>query len=79
MIHDAIVLRSLVSGYQISDTAEGALNYYGFLAFSGSWYIMKQDNANGTYRYCTGRDDYATSWTNRANLTYEYFNEAFAS
>lgn len=70
------------SGFSISDTdASGTVRYYGFLKADGSWYILEEDTTASvvTYRYATGEDDYGTSWTGRAGLTYELYNEAFGA
>ena len=59
--------------YQISDQDNtGNPSYFGFASPTGSWYIMKQDTAANTYRYASGSTGYATNWTNRASLTYDY-------
>jgi hypothetical protein len=47
--------------------------YYGFLRADGSWLIV--ENTGGTqFRYDTGTSEYSTNWTNRASLTYQYYN-----
>ncbi len=64
-------------GYEITeidDTSSPA--YYGFLKKNGYWYIMKEDSA-GAYRYSKGTTAFTTNWTNRASLTYDYFNSIF--
>ncbi len=64
-------------GYEITeidDTSSPA--YYGFLKKNGYWYIMKEDSA-GAYRYSKGTTSFTTNWTNRAGLTYDYFNSIF--
>lgn len=64
-------------GYEITeidDTSSPA--YYGFLKKNGYWYIMKEDST-GAYRYSKGTSDFSTNWTNRASLTYNYFNTVF--
>lgn len=74
----AIFNRQLVSGYQPSDVDTASdPKYYGFLAADGSWYIMEENTTGGTYRYIRGTSDYTTKWTNRATLTYVYFNAMF--
>jgi len=74
----AIFNRQLVSGYQPSDTDTSSdPKYYGFLAADGSWYIMEENTANGTFRYIRGTSGYTTNWTGRAALTYGYFNAMF--
>ncbi len=64
-------------GYEITeidDTSSPA--YYGFLKKNGYWYIMKEDST-GAYRYSKGTTAFTTNWTNRASLTYDYFNSIF--
>lgn len=68
-------LNSLES-YAISDLDEaGATKYYGFLDASGNWYILQLTSTAA--RYIKGTTDYATNWTNRAGLTYDYYNVIF--
>lgn len=71
-------------GYQPSDKDTSSNpKYYGFIRKDGSWYIMQENTTNGTYRYCWGSPKpnggglYIDAWTDRANLTYDYFNEAY--
>jgi len=68
---------SSVDKWQISDVDESVdPKYYGFLDASGAWYILQ--NTSGTsFRYVMGIADYTTSWTNRASLTYDYYNLIF--
>jgi hypothetical protein len=65
--------------HNIPSTAEAAddSKYYGYLAFTGSWIIQKITESTGAIVYCKGKDDYATNWTNKASLTYNYFNLLF--
>ena len=64
-----------IGGYQISDGDDtGAVKYYGFLQTNGTWYIMKNDTGSNSYRYAKGDSGYTTAWTDRAGLTYVYFN-----
>ena len=75
---DALLTRAFVSGYNISEVDDAANpKYYGFLGFSGRWYIMKEDTTTKTYRYAAGTSNYPTAWTNRASLTYDYFDQVF--
>lgn len=70
-------------GYQIADKDDDAEpNYFGFVNKHGAWYIMKEESS--TYRYCTGIVNpenggglYEDAWTDRANLTYDYFYKVF--
>lgn len=52
----------------------GSPNYYGFLKSNGNWYILKEEA--GAYRYIFGTSGYTTNWTNRASLSYEYYDVA---
>lgn len=64
-------------GYEITeidDTSSPA--YYGFLKKNGYWYIMREDSA-GAYRYAKGTTSFTANWTDRATLTYDYFNSIF--
>lgn len=71
-------------GYQPSDIDDsGSTKYYGFVKANGYWYIMRQ-SSTGSYRYIRGAPSdenggglYSDAWTNRANLTYNYFYEVF--
>ena len=79
-IETAITLNSGLSVYKVSDVDDDASpNYYGFIDADGNWYILKETVAagNNTYRYAKGASDYTTNWTNRATLTYDYYNEVF--
>lgn len=59
---------------QIDDASSPA--YYGFLKKNGYWYIMKEDSS-GNYRYVKGTTSFTTNWSDRASLTYDYFNSIF--
>lgn len=61
--------------YKVSDIDSSTPSYYGFIKFDGSWYIMKE--SSGTYRYVKGASSYSTNWTNRASLTYDYYDQVF--
>jgi hypothetical protein len=64
-------------GYEISQVDD--LNppfYYGFVNKEGAWYIARE-SANGNFRYIKGNDDFATSWSTRTSLLYDYFNNVF--
>ena len=62
--------------YAVSDDdAANDVKYYGYLSPIGSWIIMQWDQPNGKYRYKTGKNGYATAWTGRAALSYDYYNE----
>ncbi len=64
-------------GYNISEIDDsGTPSYYGFVHKNGNWYIAKED-ATGGYRYTKGTSSFSTNWTNRAGLTYDYFDVVF--
>jgi hypothetical protein len=72
-------------GYQIADKATvGDYKYFGFINSQGAWYIMREDTVNYTYRYIAGspRSEqggglYTDAWTDKANLSYDYFNKVW--
>lgn len=65
-------------GYEITELDDSALpSYIGFVKKTGDWYIMREE-ASGSYRYTKGTTDFDTNWTNRATLTYGYFNTVFS-
>lgn len=69
-------VNSLLDKYQPADSDEaGETKYYGFLDVDGAWYIFRDTGT--TYRYVKGDSDYATNWTGRAALTYDYYNVIF--
>jgi hypothetical protein len=62
--------------YYIHDTDDSSdPKYYGFVDHRGSWVIMRETTASGEFRYAASDNGYATNWTNRAGLTYGYYNE----
>lgn len=64
--------------YHIADGDEvGTTKYYGFLDKDGNWYIMKNDTTANNYRYAKGSGSYSTNWTDRAALTYDYYDIIF--
>lgn len=63
-------------GYKISEVDDSSPAFYGFVRKDGAWFIMKEDSS-GAYRYTKGASGFSTNWTNRANLTYDYFDAIF--
>lgn len=66
--------------YQTSDIDEASatVTYIGKIDRAGNWYIMKIDSTSGTtFRFIKGTSSYTTNWTNRAALTYNYFDIIF--
>ena len=51
--------------------------YYGYISYAGAWIIQRIVTSTGEVRYCKGKDGFSTNWTNRASLTYNYFNLLF--
>lgn len=70
----------LVAPFILNDVdADTATKYYGYARPDGDWYIQRETSAGGDqlYRYVKGSDGYATAWTNRATLSYDYGHEVF--
>lgn len=63
-------------GYKISEVDDASPAYYGFVEKTGKWFIMKEDTG-GAYRYVKGDSGFSTNWTNRASLTYGYYDAIF--
>ncbi len=70
-------IKTPTDGYKITQVDDSTPAYYGFIERSGKWFIMKEDSTTGAYRYTKGASSFATNWTNRASLTYDYFNIVF--
>ena len=63
-------------GYRINQLDDSSPAYYGFVNKDSAWFIMKEDSS-GNYRYTKGSSSFSTNWTNRASLTYDYFDAIF--
>jgi len=48
--------------------------YYGYVDHRGLWIIMQQNKTTGSHRYASGKSSFSTNWTNRAALSYDYYN-----
>lgn len=68
---------SPTDGYNISEIADGAISYYGFINQNGGWFIMRGDSSNGSYRYNKGNRDFPSNWKKRTALEYDYFYKVF--
>lgn len=65
-------------GYIISEIDDiNVISFYGFINQNASWYIMRQDSGTGAFRYVKGTSNFPESWTNRENLSYDYFSNVF--
>lgn len=66
----------VLDDYNISDIDDTTdTHYFGWLNSVGAWRIMRM--VDGVARYASGSTDYETNWTNRASLTYGYYNALF--
>lgn len=64
--------------YALSDADDNAATkYFGYLDVAGNWYIKQVDGGSGAVRYVAGASGYSTNWTNRASLSYGYFDAVF--
>lgn len=69
--------RQPTDGYRISEIDDNIITFYGFTNKDGSWFIMKEDTDTGSFRYSRGDKNFTGSWTNRENLTYDYYSNVF--
>lgn len=67
-------LQSILDQYQLSNVDEtgGATKYYGYENPDGRACVIKQVDSAGisTFTFAASASNYATTWTNRASLTY---------
>jgi hypothetical protein len=67
------------------DKFKGNYSHTGYVNSDGQWYIEQETEVNEVpfadeaiwitaYRFAKGDTDYATNWTNRASLTYNYYD-----
>lgn len=86
---DSLTVEALdpLAPYKIADEESLAVTtkYYGFLKNDGAWIILRQATLTSpyTYRYANASNNGAVTgyhsggtpaWTNRATLTYDYFD-----
>ena len=69
-------IKTPTDGYKISQIDDSSPAFYGFIDKTGAWFIMKEDST-GAYRYAKGSSSFSTNWTNRAILSYDYFDAIF--
>lgn len=63
-------------GYRLTELEDGVTyTYAGYLNKTGGWFILRDDGAS--YRYAKGSSGFTTNWTNRASLTYDYYDNVF--
>ena len=69
-------IKSPIDAYGVTQIDDSSPAYYGFVNKDGAWYITKEDSA-GAYRYNKGVASFTSNWSNRAALTYDYFDAIF--
>lgn len=70
-------IKSPTDAYGISEVDDSSTPaYYGFVNKDGAWYITQEDST-GSYRYAKGDSDFSTNWSNRASMSYNYFDNVF--
>lgn len=70
-------IKQPTDGYKLAQLDDATSTaYYGYLNKDSAWYILKEDST-GAYRYVKGTSSFSTNWTNRASLTYDYFDSVF--
>lgn len=78
VFEDGKLLISTFKEYEFSDGDEASdPTYFGFLAKDGRWFIKRFTASTNQMRYTKGTSDYFTNWTNRATLTYDYYDIIF--
>lgn len=66
-----------IKNFKISDLdTSSTTKYFGFIDSVGHWYIMQLTGAAA--RYCFGKDNYTTNWSNRAVLTYRHLHQSIS-
>ena len=51
--------------------------YFGHISIRGEWYIQKMDTSTNILRYVKGSTGYEAAWADRANLSYDLYNNIF--
>lgn len=70
-------LKQPTDGYTLAQLDDAVTEtYFGYLNKDGGWYILKEDSSSN-YRYVKGSSSFPTNWTNRAGLSYGYFDAVF--
>lgn len=70
---------SPTQGYSIAqiDDTNGLVTYYGFVNQNKSWFIMKENLEDNSYRYARGKSNFVSNWQNRVNLNYDFYYNQF--
>lgn len=66
-----------LDGYRISEIDDSPISFYGYTNKEGAWFVMRLETDTGSFRYAKGNSNFPGSWSNRENLTYDYFNNIF--
>jgi len=69
--------RQLTDGYNITEIDDSIISYFGFTHKDNSWFIMRRDTETGSFRYIRGNSNFISSWENREQLKYDYYENAF--
>lgn len=58
------------------DQSSSTTQYFGYMDLNGRYIILKRTFTTGitAARYTYGRSGYTTAWTNRASLSYDYYD-----
>lgn len=70
--------QGLFSKYTPADIVkDGSTTYYGYLAKSGEWLIMRETTTKNTtkYRYSSGTNSFSKAFNTRAKQDYKYLDE----
>jgi len=67
---------SPTDGYSITQIDDSIPSYFGFINKDGNWFIMREGE-DSAYRYAKGGGNFASNWSNRAILDYNYFDKVF--
>jgi len=69
--------RQPTDNYLISEIDDSYITFYGFTGKNGSWYIMKENPDDGSFRYIKGESDFPNYWASRKDLNYDYYHNVF--
>jgi len=66
-------LQEFILNSKLSGIDDGEPTYIGYVKKDGSWLIQRIENSS-TVKYTKGASDFATNWSGRSTLTYNYYN-----